>query len=572
MPSPLSFFPADCAATLPLHTTSAESPTPAADPSASFASVLTQTAPDSPNAATPNASAITTRALGDDAQTNPAADDAGAGDADAAPAPWSSTPLSAEQLAALLALMNTPLAQPPPRMPPPDFSSLDRTQSAAGSVEIEAEAIIAAPLSDGAARIGYTPAGIFPLAASAPANAEAITPSVPGRVTPPSSESNAGSSASAETSTTSFTLTHYDLLKAGAEVLDYRLAPLGSAAAGVSPEGETPFVLQPPPSGRAEAILAEPDLAAPLSSIQQAATPSPHAAAAPILPAPVATAGTSGAGEPRVLALKKTHSKTSAEKIAAAGPQATPAARLGVESSDATRENKFLTVDNESLVATSESAGTAVANWGKAMSFDSPLTPPAARFAESDVALPGVITFLTADSQTAETKLAETSPAQAAQIVHEIRDIADGLWAVERQSVEVRFNFNENERLAVRVLYRDGVVHTTFRTDSPELRDTLAREWQSQIGAQSEARPYRVADPVFSAPPAEARGFSLGGDASRQHPRQSDQSASAPHTFATTFGRGLPAAGASGSSALAAGLSATRAQRPDTALHLHAFA
>jgi hypothetical protein len=154
---------------------------------------------------------------------------------------------------------------------------------------------------------------------------------------------------------------------------------------------------------------------------------------------------------------------------------------------------------------------------------------------------------------------------QAAQIVREIRDIADGLWAVERNSVEVRFHFNENENLSVKVEYRDGVVKTTFRTESPELRDTLAREWQAQIASTSEARPYRVADPVFSTPPVDARGFSLGGDTSRQQ-RQPEQPAPAPAAFATTFGRAASASSAGTAPAAPSML------RPDTALHLHAFA
>jgi hypothetical protein len=265
---------------------------------------------------------------------------------------------------------------------------------------------------------------------------------------------------------------------------------------------------------------------------------------------------------------ESTATQTVSEKFAAtvATQHAIPVS--GVKPSIRFEKNKFLTVDGEKLTTDITSAGTRTAKRGEVMSFDSTF-PAAQRFAESDSAPAGAA--LSATSSTAfaaprgtTSELSTVQPAQAAQIVREIRDIADGLWAVERQSVEVKFHFSEHERLAVRVQYRDGVVETTFRTDSRELRDTLAREWQMQA-VFAEARPYRVAEPVFSTQPADARGFSLGGDASRQQQRQPEQAAPALHSFATSVGR----ATTSGTAAIA---QPSRLERPDTTLHLHAFA
>lgn len=200
------------------------------------------------------------------------------------------------------------------------------------------------------------------------------------------------------------------------------------------------------------------------------------------------------------------------------------------------------------------------------MNPDARSTPPAARLFEGALAPLGAASTGSATmDRPSETAIGKAASApQAAQIVSEIRDIADGLWAVDRNSVEVRFHFSEHERLSVKVEYRDGVVQTTFRTDSPALRDTIAREWQIQVASASDSRPYRVADPVFNTPPADARGFSLGGDSSRQQ-REAGQSTSAAHTFATTSGRGP-------SSSSVAAAPATSFTRPETALHLHAFA
>jgi hypothetical protein len=158
--------------------------------------------------------------------------------------------------------------------------------------------------------------------------------------------------------------------------------------------------------------------------------------------------------------------------------------------------------------------------------------------------------------------------AQTAEIVNEIRDIADGLWALERDSVEVRFHFGDSGELAVRVEYRDGEVRTTFRTASPELRDTLATEWQHQAAA-SEQRPYRVADPVFTAQPAgEQRQASLGSDVSSQQQQhrspgqEAQQQPGAPAAF--SFSRSAQVATPSPVAA--------RTLRPDTAKHLHVLA
>lgn len=87
-------------------------------------------------------------------------------------------------------------------------------------------------------------------------------------------------------------------------------------------------------------------------------------------------------------------------------------------------------------------------------------------------------------------------------------------------SVQLRLKFG-GEDLTVRVELREGVVHTDFRTDSPALREALAKEWQA-VAAAAPGQLQRFLDPVFS--PASSSG-SLSDSGAQQHPahRQAQQ-------------------------------------------------
>ena len=151
---------------------------------------------------------------------------------------------------------------------------------------------------------------------------------------------------------------------------------------------------------------------------------------------------------------------------------------------------------------------------------------------------------------------------QAPRLVEEIRAIADRISVIDRNSVEVRFDFNDSEKLSVRVEYRDGTVHTTFRTDSSQLRDVITTEWQAQA-ATAEQRSYRVADPVFNSPDTKQQEFSSLGDGSGRQ-RTYDQSAQSGMPSFSTTGRNT------GSTATTA--APLPAARSETSRHLHTFA
>jgi hypothetical protein len=87
------------------------------------------------------------------------------------------------------------------------------------------------------------------------------------------------------------------------------------------------------------------------------------------------------------------------------------------------------------------------------------------------------------------------------------------------RSVNLDFNFGA-ERLAVRVEYRDGMVHAHFRTQSFELRSALAQEWSHVAAAPDNV--LRLAEPVFvtSSRSEQPASFSADGGAARQQSQQ----------------------------------------------------
>lgn len=151
---------------------------------------------------------------------------------------------------------------------------------------------------------------------------------------------------------------------------------------------------------------------------------------------------------------------------------------------------------------------------------------------------------------------------EARRAVETVLAAAERLASGERRSVSLDFSVGGND-LNVRVELRADEVHATFRTDSPELRSALAREWQAVNSAEAD-RPHRLAEPMFTTSTAAAGGFSAftGDGASRQR----DPEARASEK---TFGAVAPRSRGLVSRAVEA-VTAPVAQ--PTALHLHTFA
>ncbi|ATC63669.1 hypothetical protein CMV30_06720 [Nibricoccus aquaticus] len=550
MPSTISFLPAPApASSAPANPSSAQSSN---DSGASFDSALNQASPSSGKSGPRNSVTGSVRAAvaAEKAAQAALAEAAAKAAKEAKPGDQTSTAtdkdvLNPEELAALLTFIGAPVAlqQPPSPEVPADFSIAGDTRSPdSADVHVECDAKFAAPqFTTGKDREVYFPDTV---------PAEAVG----------AQETDTTAAFTLDPAATDAGLTTRDLLQQGAEVIDYQLQPELSPS---SPSAESGLAIP------ADMLSAEqtPFAPTPASSVAPAVTDASLESATFAQQSSGSAAPAHDAANLRRLATQKTSSRTASEKIAASLDSGVSPIASGVNPSIGANKNNFLSVGDKELARDMNPVGTDAANWGDSMNQDARSTPFVARLIDGALSLLGTSAAGTKTMERPSEAAATSavSSTQAAQIVSEIRDIADGLWAVERNSVEVRFNFSQTERLSVKVEYRDGVVKTTFRTDSPELRDTIAREWQVQVASASDSRPYRVADPVFNTPPADARGFSLGGDSSRQQ-RQAEQSANAAaHTFATTTGRGP-------SSSTVAAAPATAFARPDTALHLHAFA
>ncbi len=94
--------------------------------------------------------------------------------------------------------------------------------------------------------------------------------------------------------------------------------------------------------------------------------------------------------------------------------------------------------------------------------------------------------------------------------------VAEQFVTGDQRSVHLQFNVG-GEDLAVRVELRGDKVHTTFRTDSPELSNALAREWQTVSASQSGDRTQRLADPVFASSSSGQSTSSDSGSANQRN-------------------------------------------------------
>jgi hypothetical protein len=155
-----------------------------------------------------------------------------------------------------------------------------------------------------------------------------------------------------------------------------------------------------------------------------------------------------------------------------------------------------------------------------------------------------------------------------AAVVNYVLDAAQRPTSGARPVVDLNFSFGHTpaEQLGVRVEFRGGVVQTTFRTGSAELRGALTTVWHDVAPQHSlSASGVRLNDPVFAAAPAST-AFSghAFADGRRQPPPQADDR---PAGF-----RPPSADDAAGTASSPTANSGQPAWRPATALHLHAIA
>jgi hypothetical protein len=129
-------------------------------------------------------------------------------------------------------------------------------------------------------------------------------------------------------------------------------------------------------------------------------------------------------------------------------------------------------------------------------------------------------------------RVSVATPRTAIAAVMTAVDALDNRSANEPARVSLQMQVG-SEQLGLHVEVRDGTVHTTFRTDSPELRSALTQEWQAVVPATGHEM--QVAPPVFlSVPSAGAdAGFTPFGQGPSQ---QRGQPAPEPATFSLSRG------------------------------------
>ena len=184
--------------------------------------------------------------------------------------------------------------------------------------------------------------------------------------------------------------------------------------------------------------------------------------------------------------------------------------------------------------------------------------------------LPAAVTTAAVDARISAESTSTASASGAAHAVEAVLDAAQVAAEARRGAVELRFEVGGNE-LQVRVDLRHDDVQATFRTESPELRQALAQEWDSVVTAAAE-RGVRLLPAIFSSTssPADsgqpgAHGFA-GGDHSAAQREARARRGDSPR--GTGGGRSVAVADASASSSVAHG---PRVTLP-TSRHLHLFA
>jgi hypothetical protein len=200
-----------------------------------------------------------------------------------------------------------------------------------------------------------------------------------------------------------------------------------------------------------------------------------------------------------------------AEKFAVQNPGSSDVRFSGVSA----RERKIVNVESKLDKSMLPEAGTAIAKGRAAMSTaqHEVISSPRPLGAVADgTALMGVTGEQRMSAPVTPPVVETESASFAERAVATVTGLADAQFSVSMQKagrVQLRLKFG-GEDLSVRIELRDGVVHTDFQSDSPELRSAIMQEWQ-HVAASAAGRSHTFLDPVFS-----TGGSALASDAGAQ--------------------------------------------------------
>lgn len=199
-------------------------------------------------------------------------------------------------------------------------------------------------------------------------------------------------------------------------------------------------------------------------------------------------------------------------------------------------KNIAQTTEGEGKANNDNSGGTSSAQGTTSMYRDEQFTAPTAR-SSSLHEVAGIVDIRTSQSgsgtQTAETAKAQQEP--ASRTLNAVLEVAEKLQATNGKSVEFDLGFHDGTSVSVSLHFRNGAVHTTFRTDSPELRNVLATEWQSTMPASLQGNEtVRIAEPQFaSSSQSQDNSWDLNSQNSSQQ-QQSEQREAAEQSMVRT--------------------------------------
>lgn len=341
------------------------------------------------------------------------------------------------------------------------------------------------------------------------------------------------------------------------------------AAAGTPPAAPNPAPVVPPER------MPPPPPAAPAAVASAAA---PAANPEPVLELQLASGVTlrietapAAPGRPVPAAASPTSPMATAETGAAEFASRVPGAAQAGESGADSGKNEFLNAGPQQDTKGEGIAGIDVAKSDPAMpakpfnpaSLASDALRSAVLAVRSDVA-----PATTAGDTAAAVPAAATDFARSA--VQTVVNVVDSQVAVQGHdlsSVNLRLNF-EGQDLAIRVELRPDGVHTSFHTDSPELRTALSQQWQTSA-VDDASRGLHFHEPQFAAAD-RAPGFTPNGQSSSDQSSRDPQQRSrlADESGAAVFGR------SAASPAAAPAPAAVRAApvRSAHTLHLSTFA
>jgi hypothetical protein len=98
--------------------------------------------------------------------------------------------------------------------------------------------------------------------------------------------------------------------------------------------------------------------------------------------------------------------------------------------------------------------------------------------------------------------------------------------------VDLQLSLEGGGEVNIELQMRNGAVHTSIVTGSPELREALQQGW-SQLALRSENLGTSLADPVFKAPPATSPNAGQQDFRERRHEPQPESHPSAVYSAVT---------------------------------------